>query len=260
MLQRLNRFCASVVLAVIALSPAHAQKGKLLTLTISVTEDATGRPLPEVQVGLSGVTTAPITDAQGRAVIRGVSPGQHLLSIAKPGYAPERLALVFDRENVEAEIAMLAQAVELDGVTVTSWGRSRILRDNGYYNRQHRGLGVFLDRNDITRMHAMVTADLFRQIRGYRVGLDGQGQPIVVGTRMACIPDFYLDGMAISKRRGEANFRGRSVSSFINPLDLIGVEQIEAIEAYPGPASIPPQYNDTGSACGVILIWTRAGS
>ena len=35
-------------------------------------------------------------------------------------------------------------------------------------------------------------------------------------------------------------------------------EQIEAVELYSSAATIPMQYNGTGSACGVILIWTRS--
>jgi hypothetical protein len=37
----------------------------------------------------------------------------------------------------------------------------------------------------------------------------------------------------------------------------VGPDDIEAIEAYQGPASIPAEYNPLGNACGVILIWTR---
>jgi hypothetical protein len=36
-----------------------------------------------------------------------------------------------------------------------------------------------------------------------------------------------------------------------NPLDL------EGMEVYRSAAEIPPEYNATGSACGVILLWTR---
>jgi hypothetical protein len=38
---------------------------------------------------------------------------------------------------------------------------------------------------------------------------------------------------------------------------ILDVNQVEAVEAYSGGADIPPEFNVTGSACGVIVIWTR---
>jgi hypothetical protein len=43
--------------------------------------------------------------------------------------------------------------------------------------------------------------------------------------------------------------------------DLNGVvspSQIEAVELYSSAANTPVQYGGVNSACGVILIWTRA--
>ena len=58
------------------------------------------------------------------------------------------------------------------------------------------------------------------------------------------MPQYYLDGMLLSAT---------------DPLDVINPHHIEAIEAYPGAASVPQQFNATGSACGVILLWSRSG-
>jgi len=42
-------------------------------------------------------------------------------------------------------------------------------------------------------------------------------------------------------------------------LDLTNVRpsELAAVEVYTSPASIPPEFNMTGSACGVIALWTR---
>ncbi|MGQ0642901.1 MAG: hypothetical protein ACT4P6_19315 [Gemmatimonadaceae bacterium] len=32
---------------------------------------------------------------------------------------------------------------------------------------------------------------------------------------------------------------------------------ISAVEFYSGPGQIPAQFNKTGSACGVLLLWTK---
>ena len=44
-------------------------------------------------------------------------------------------------------------------------------------------------------------------------------------------------------------------------LDLrdIPAWQVEAIETYDSPATIPPRFRTPNSACGVVVIWTRSG-
>jgi hypothetical protein len=37
----------------------------------------------------------------------------------------------------------------------------------------------------------------------------------------------------------------------------INVREYAAVEFYPGGASLPMQYNSTGSDCGTLLLWTR---
>ena len=38
---------------------------------------------------------------------------------------------------------------------------------------------------------------------------------------------------------------------------LVHPDNVAAIEVFPSPAGVPVQYNNRGSACGVILVWTR---
>lgn len=75
----------------------------------------------------------------------------------------------------------------------------------------------------------------------------------LAGEPNACQPLFYLDGTLVSS--GMPN--GRS-GTLIN--DLVHPEDIEAIEVYSNVSRIPPQYNGSSSACGVVLIWTRKSS
>lgn len=65
-------------------------------------------------------------------------------------------------------------------------------------------------------------------------------------TQNACTPAVYLNGVVL----------GRSFADASDVLNTLTPEQIEGIEAYPSAASVPAQYNQTGSSCGVILIWT----
>ena len=41
--------------------------------------------------------------------------------------------------------------------------------------------------------------------------------------------------------------------------DIASIVSLEAIEIYRGPSETPIAYQNTGSACGVVLLWTRTG-
>jgi hypothetical protein len=56
-----------------------------------------------------------------------------------------------------------------------------------------------------------------------------------------CPLEVWVDGAAVA----DNNLNGMSISEFAG------------VEYYPGGASLPPQYNKTGSSCGVLLLWTR---
>ena len=59
----------------------------------------------------------------------------------------------------------------------------------------------------------------------------------------SCPYDIYLDNV-----RQDASTRD---------LDRMLVSEYAGIEIYKGAATIPAEYNMTGSSCGVILMWTR---
>ena len=45
----------------------------------------------------------------------------------------------------------------------------------------------------------------------------------------------------------------------VRPDDWVVPEDVEAVEVYPGPASVPIQFQALAE-CGVLLIWTRHAS
>ena len=70
---------------------------------------------------------------------------------------------------------------------------------------------------------------------------------------------------AVSTRGGGCSFTvyldGMQVRDEWRDLEKMQVAQFGVVEIYSsGPATIPPQYNMTGSVCGVILMWTRESS
>ncbi|HEX6052343.1 MAG TPA: carboxypeptidase-like regulatory domain-containing protein [Gemmatimonadaceae bacterium] len=125
--------------------------------------------------------------------------------------------------------------------------------------RRQRGGGSYLMRSQIERRRASRLSDLLRSIPGIRIQPDENGELMVefrgatrVGisresptpavTAKTCPAMFQVDGTAFARM---------NIDGDIQPDD------IELIEAY-SSALVPIEYAGPTSACGLILIWTRA--
>jgi hypothetical protein len=78
-----------------------------------------------------------------------------------------------------------------------------------------------------------------------RLGIDTRRYVIEARRRGNCSPIVFLDGIYIG-----------STDSF-DMDNLFNLAEFGAIEAYSGASSVPAELNRTGSACGVLAIWTR---
>lgn len=231
-------------------------------LRVEVVDDSTGRAVAGARVRVSGVGRVDETDVAGLVAVRGVAPGLHLVQVDRPGYAMRRFRVTTQPgDTLDVEVGLVPQRDEvvLETLRVTSWGRRRALVDNGFYERQRQGSrSRFLTREDVAAMRPNRTTDLFHRIPGFTVTPTGRAGrlevqttrgPAALGSRK-CVPDVYMDGIRVGSAR-EADALGE--------LDAVSPESIEAIEAYVSAATIPPRFNATGSACGVVAIWTRTG-
>ena len=251
---RLLPFAALLPLALLAAAHSAAAQGRApRSLLVVRVVDEQGSPLMGARVTVGGVDRGATTGGSGEAMVEAIPRGLRLVEVRRQGYAPERVAADFTPgDTVRREVKMTPDAVELEGLTVTSWGRSVRLRNNGFYDRQRRGLGSFITRDQIERLPAYHTTDIFRYMRGFAV-VPSKARDIVVATRGpggfgSCLPQVYVDGnrMFVHSEDDQAN-----------ALETVPPENVEAIEAYQGAATIPAEYNMTGSVCGVLLIWTR---
>lgn len=243
---------AAVAVAALQLapSPAAAQRRAARSLLLVHVTDEQGRPMPGAYVSVAGVPHGETTDRGGDARIAAVPQGNRLVEVRRQGYAFRRVGTDFvGGDTVRREVAMTPAPIELDGIVATSWGRSMRLVNNGFYDRQRRGLGAFMTRQRLDQLRPFHTADAFRYMRGFMVRSDGAND-VVVGTRGGgdCLPSVFIDG-------GTMFVRGSRDQS--DALSMVRPDDIEAIEAYMGLGSVPAEYNMMGSSCGVILIWTR---
>jgi len=231
-------------------APAAAQQQQSGSLLVVRVLDEQGHPLVGARVTVGGVDREVRSDGGGMAKIERVPEGVRLVDVRREGYAYQRVASVFTPgDTVRREVVMKPDPIELEELTVTTWGRSTRLIRNGFYDRQRRGLGAYMTRDQLERMRPYHLQEAFRFMRGFSVNRE-RSHDIVVATRggiTSCVPHVYIDGNRMLMRR---------VEDQADALESIPPENVEAIEAYQGPATIPAEYALMGT-CGVILVWTR---
>ncbi|MFL5541294.1 MAG: carboxypeptidase-like regulatory domain-containing protein, partial [Longimicrobiaceae bacterium] len=103
-------------------APAAAQEqpGSLLVVRVL---DEQGHPLMGARVTVGGVNREARSDGGGVARIERVPEGVRLVDVRREGYAYQRVASVFTPgDTVRREVVMKPDPIELEELTVTTWG------------------------------------------------------------------------------------------------------------------------------------------
>ena len=102
----------------------------------------------------------------------------------------------------------------------------------------------------IDKQHPINPSDLVRMIPGVDVAFAGAGffgrritmrQPFGRGV---CQPTMYVDGFMY-------------LPDELTLDDVVGPDEIEGIEVYARQSQAPPQFTNSRSGCGSIVVWTR---
>jgi outer membrane cobalamin receptor len=120
----------------------------------------------------------------------------------------------------------------------------------GFFKRQSRGDGTFLDDEAMKRHANRSLSDVLAQVGGVRrsmnsesgdrVTIRGSGRTIST----ACNVQYYVNGIRSEKGGGS--------------LEALRAADIEGIEVYGGASSIPVEFNSGRAMCGAILIWLKS--
>jgi Carboxypeptidase regulatory-like domain/TonB-dependent Receptor Plug Domain len=250
----LTALCAALA------APVAAQKTVDVTLTVRA--EGGGGPVAGAQVEVMGTRRTATANAAGVARIR-VPAGPALFEVRKLGYRTERFSMDLPAtDTLGVDVNMAVAPLRLRGLEATATPTERALRDNGFYDRQQMGIGVFLTGRDIARYPGAPVTDAFRRVPGVRVvrvqslmtrrtgrrsAMDIDEQYAVVGSRgagsRACVMDLYID----------------DVNTDFTALSHIPVSDVVAMEVYRGPSEMPGKYRKTANGCGAIVVWTRQG-
>lgn len=241
-------FAAAALFSCLTASEASGQEGAVGTGGVKGTvRDASGAPVEGAQIFVAGSQMRGESGAGGEFVLAKASAGSLKIHARRIGFHPDSVTVnVLAGESVPAEITLRRLAVELSPVVIL--GRKELTgRMAGFYQRQSRGGGTFITREQVEKRNPMNMTDLFRMVPGARV--ESRGFNNLVRFRGArCAPLTWLDGSPLYA--GEFD------------LDAVDPRSFEGIEIYNGAAAVPAEFQgnrNLSSACGTIILWSRQG-
>lgn len=230
----------------------------------TVTDAATGFPIPNAQIGIRSVSMGALTNEQGEYSIEGVPAGTYAVVARIIGYRElQKSVTVADDQTVAADFALEKSALKLDEVVVTGTA--------GGAKRREVGNAISsISTADVAEPVATVDNLLQGRQPGVTVtansGQVGGGASIRLRGNVSATqsnqPLIYIDGVRVRsygypKNTFPVGYAGNSDNTVYSPLNDINPADIERVEVVKGPAATT-LYGSEASA-GVIQIFTKRG-
>lgn len=225
-----------------------------------------GEGVPDAVVRIRETGQRVVTDEAGGFAFDSVPTGTLTLESEHMAYRPTAgVVTVAGGELVGVELRVAEEVFELPPLVVTTRSAPLLMGEQmgGFYIRQARGIGTFIDRELLDARPAAHVTDLLQELSAIRVTSTATGR-ILRGGRNApfwprtgtrnefCSPMVYLDGAKISTRLTQDE-----LEEMVRIIDSIPTSEIGGIEVYPGAASVPGEFAGLDTGCGVVAVWTR---
>jgi hypothetical protein len=249
------------------------------TFSVGVAQAQDGLPIPGAEVVLPELRLLARTDSLGLAQIVGVPIGVHRVRVRRLGFVPSDVQLQFNGDTTGAVFRLDPSPTVLPSVDVTADLVDAHLRE--FQTRRKQGIGHFLTETELGRDAGRAFMDVATvRFPGLTLKSDSDGRMHLASTRSACGATGTTDGVARAASRnsrivgggtGGSNTMSGSCEStrpcfvqvYLDNInlgesddDLIRTWDLSGAEYYTG-ASMPAQYRVTGSACGVLLLWSK---
>ena len=252
-----SRGCGGVLALMLAFAPVSAQN----TITGTVVEETTQRPLAGAQVLIEGTELGSLTDNRGRFLILNVQSATVTVRVMTIGYR-EATATVSADQSVTIELQ--ATAISLDEIVVTGTVGEQQARSIG--NAIGRvDAAVLQERAPVADVQQLLSAT----IPGVRImntgGAIGEGGITrirgVASLTLAATPIVVVDGIRVNGDDGDAGLLcgvGADCGDSPSRINDFDPDEIESIEVIKGPAAAT--LYGTEASNGVIQIITKRGA
>ncbi len=257
----MRALAAAVALAMGGVTPSLAQ----VVLEGHVLDDASAQRLADARVLLlnrfdKGVAYA-VTDDSGYFRFARRDNGWYRLEVRAVGYQKALTPFVWwmeDHAYAALEVRLAPNAVLLAPLEIVALSprlTSPILEN--VEHRRTRGFGAQITRQAIEERHPARISDMLLELPGVfatRRGSGASGRTISMNRALpgpnggACPVQVFLDGHLATRDRPGGDVQ---IDDLVSPLD------VEVVEVFRGLGSVPPEFLNPESRCGVIAIWTK---
>ena len=237
---------AAAILALPRPAAAQQPQGRAATARLMGTVIDSGRRAidrAEVFWTYRGREVAIRTDSAGSFNFGYVPPGSYRVSVRRLGYQPRVLSIgAVEGEGPMPAIVLDAMPRTFEEIRVVA----RVNESGGklreFYERraQKNHPGYFFDEAQIGRYGQWLLSEYLRAVPG--VTLTPSRRLGNVVRFRSCQPMIWLDGV-------------RTPNAELD--ELIGANDVAAMEVYVSPAAAPAQFRDLDRPCGSIVLWTR---
>lgn len=242
---------ALLLLAILAATPAPAQT-RHGGIAGQVTDTA-GRSLVDADVFILGGGRRARTDSAGQFRFADLKRGEYSLIARKVGYRHAEAEVSVQDDVVRQDFALVRRVI-LETVDVRERAECPLRTIDGFFCRQQRGSGTFLDYPDIDFYAHTYTGDLFRHLPGWSVRMrrSADGGLLPVPRKFARCVLYLVDGRVVPWERVP-----------LYTADLTGME------VYVRPDTVPPEvqremnfHSDpergvNARGCDAVVFWTR---
>lgn len=254
MLGRERSLALTIITFLLFLFPAFVVAQQTGSVSGSVVEAGTLRPLATVQVSLQGTGLGTLTNQEGQYQISSVPAGVYQLTVTRIGFGSETREVTVSPDGVVAEDFQLTpSAITLDEFVVTGYGVTRRRERTGSLSQVTR---------EALEVAPITSAEQVLQGRTSGVQVrNSSGQPGAapeirirgIGSITAGnAPLYIVDGVQMASDREAGAQASTSPLAFLNP------EDIESIEVLKDAAAT--SIYGAQAANGVVLITTRRGA
>lgn len=266
-----------VVILLALLCPLVSARAQRATLAGVIRGDASSTGLADVEISIPSLGRVSKSTPSGEFRVADLTPGRHEIILRRLGYQ-----VLHDTIDLQAGVElrreyMLRSAItRLDSVRVSAAPSERLPPQlEALERRRTQGFGHFLTEADLAKVADRRLGEILGTIpgtrliryRGYSFLASGRGdisisprgrqrdaptvQHAIVNddrSPTGCWVAIYLDGLRIF---------GPNLRQDVPDLAEYEGRQFSGIEFYAGPSNTPTEFNQMGSACGTLVLWTR---
>jgi TonB-linked SusC/RagA family outer membrane protein len=249
----LKRLLFAAIALVLAGSGLGAQGG---TASGIVTDSATGKPVAQARVLVTGTTIGTMTGDDGRYTLRGIPTGPRAIEYSRIGFAPKTITLTISGGTpANQDVALGAAIFSLNAVVTTATGDQRKVELAN--STTQIAVATQLQDLPVSNMGSLLSGRA-SSVQVMSTGATGTGSRIRIRGQnsfsLSNDPIVIIDGI----RANSSTTNGIGVGgSGPSRLDDLNPNEIENIEVIKGPSAAT--LYGTEAANGVIVVKTKRG-